>query len=214
MFILHKSQKSHIKCPSQHLLDFSWRHLVEADLYPVATMLMQALAGLILALEAWYHMVPEVFIDSMGYPFSLSTFRLAGCRVAAYVHYPTISCDMLEVVGSRQATFNNSSTIAQSNILSWIKVSKFLHSTFIYIHVLANLLPLVCFCLSVGWEISTSCDGQRKVSVSINARDESVADSWTQRHITSIWSRRDVSIVYPPCDVEYFLNIESVAENL
>ena len=31
-------------------------------------------------------------IDSMGYPLSLPTFKLlGGSRVAAYVHYPTIS---------------------------------------------------------------------------------------------------------------------------
>lgn len=95
---------------------------MEARHYKHCTMLFQALAGLILALEAWFRMVPAVFIDSMGYPLSLPAFRLSGSKVVAYVHYPTISCDMLDVVESRQETFNNSSTIAQSNVLSWGKV--------------------------------------------------------------------------------------------
>ncbi|KAF1760466.1 hypothetical protein GCK72_008715 [Caenorhabditis remanei] len=162
----------------------NWRSLVEAHHYKHFTMLFQALAGLALALEAWCHLVPEVFIDSMGYPLSLPAFRMAGSKVVAYVHYPTISCDMLDVVESRQETFNNSSTIAQSNFLSWAKLA--------YYRLFALLYWLA---------------GKAAHVVMVNG-------SWTQRHITSIWSRRDVSIVYPPCDVEAFLNIESVAETL
>ncbi|CAI2348575.1 unnamed protein product [Caenorhabditis sp. 36 PRJEB53466] len=167
-----------------HFVYLRWRRLVEADLYPVLTMLAQALAGWALALEALYHFVPEVFIDSMGYPLSLTTFRFAGCRVAAYVHYPTISRDMLDVVDRRQAAFNNRDVIAQSNILSLLKL---------YYYRL--------FAVAYRWA------GKAANVVMVNG-------SWTQRHITSIWSRRDVSIVYPPCDVEAFMNIESVAENL
>uniref|UniRef100_A0A1I7UD26 GDP-Man:Man(3)GlcNAc(2)-PP-Dol alpha-1,2-mannosyltransferase n=1 Tax=Caenorhabditis tropicalis TaxID=1561998 RepID=A0A1I7UD26_9PELO len=162
----------------------NWRTLVEAHHYHRLTMLFQALGGLLLALEAWYRLVPEVFIDSMGYPLSLPAFRMAGSKVVAYVHYPTISCDMLDVVKSRQETFNNSSTIAQSNFLSWAKL--------LYYRLFACLYWLA---------------GKAAHIVMVNG-------SWTQRHITSIWSRRDVSIVYPPCDVEAFLNIESVAEAL
>ncbi|CAI5444053.1 unnamed protein product [Caenorhabditis angaria] len=161
------------------------RRLVEADLYPHFTMLMQAIMGGFLALEALFHLVPEVFIDSMGYPLALPIFRIfAGAKVGAYVHYPTISCDMLEVVSTRQSTFNNSSLIAQSHILSILKL--YYYRLFSFFYFLA---------------------GKSAKIVMVNGK-------WTQRHICSIWSRKDVEIVYPPCDVEAFLEIESQAENL
>lgn len=161
-----------------------FRSLVEARHYPRFTMLFQALAGWFLALEAWLRMAPDVFIDSMGYPLSLPVFRFAGSKVVAYVHYPTISCDMLDVVESRQETFNNSSTIAQSNFLSWAKLA--------YYRLFACLYWMA---------------GKTAHVVMVNG-------SWTQRHITAIWSRRDVSIVYPPCDVDEFMKIESAAERI
>lgn len=35
---------------------------------------------------------PDVFFDTVGFPFTYVAARiLAGCKVAAYVHYPTIS---------------------------------------------------------------------------------------------------------------------------
>ena len=61
-------------------------------------------------------------IDSMGYSFTYPLFRLAGCRVGCYIHYPTISTDMLEKVQSRRADFNNSATIAKNPILSYGKL--------------------------------------------------------------------------------------------
>ncbi len=40
--------------------------------------------------------VPELFVDTTGWAFPYPMARLAGSRVAAYVHYPTISTDMLQ----------------------------------------------------------------------------------------------------------------------
>lgn len=167
-----------------HFVYLQFRSLVEARHYPRFTMLFQALAGWILALEGWFRMVPEIFIDSMGYPLSLPVFRLAGSKVVAYVHYPTISCDMLDVVETRQHTFNNSSTIAQSNLLSWAKLA--------YYRLFARLYWIA---------------GKTAHVVMVNG-------SWTRRHIADIWSRGDVSVVYPPCDVDEFMKIESVAERI
>ena len=41
-------------------------------------------------------------IDSMGYSFTYPLFVLAGCRVGCYIHYPTISTDMLKKVENRR----------------------------------------------------------------------------------------------------------------
>lgn len=40
-------------------------------------------------------------VDTMGYSFTYPLFRyLGGCRVACYVHYPTISSDMVDRVAT------------------------------------------------------------------------------------------------------------------
>lgn len=59
----------------------------------------------------------------MGYAFTFPIFSLlGGSTVAAYVHYPTISNDMLEKVASREASFNNSALISQSPLRSRAKL--------------------------------------------------------------------------------------------
>lgn len=74
--------------------------LVQAQLYPHFTLLGQSLGSLVLALDAFHGLVPDVFIDTMGYGFTLPLAKLLfpGIPVGAYVHYPTISTDMLGAI--------------------------------------------------------------------------------------------------------------------
>ena len=128
-------------------------------------------------MEALLTLVPDVYIDTMGYAFTLPLFRyLGGCRIACYVHYPTISTDMLGKVSQRVAAHNNASFISRSPILSQIKL--------IYYRIFAFLYGLAGKCASV---------------VMVNS-------TWTYNHITCLWSAVDrTHIVYPPCDVAEFL---------
>ena len=68
-----------------------WRGWVEASKYPYFTLLGQSLGSLFLGWEALVAFVPDIFIDSMGYAFTIPLFRFfGGCKVACYIHYPTI----------------------------------------------------------------------------------------------------------------------------
>jgi alpha-1,2-mannosyltransferase len=52
--------------------------------------------------------VPDIYIDSMGYAFTLPLFKYLGnSKTISYVHYPTISTDMLERVANRTEAHNN-----------------------------------------------------------------------------------------------------------
>lgn len=74
----------------------SSRSLIEARYYPILTMIGQSLGSMMLALEAAWRFQPDFFIDSMGFSFSFPIFKyFVGAKVGAYVHYPTISTDML-----------------------------------------------------------------------------------------------------------------------
>jgi hypothetical protein len=55
---------------------------------------------------------PQLFVDTTGWAFTFPLARLAGCRVAAYVHYPTVSSDMIRRVRDGAAMYNNDARIS------------------------------------------------------------------------------------------------------
>lgn len=64
----------------------------------------------------------QTWVDTSGWAFTYPLARLAGARVAAYTHYPTVSTDMLQRVQSGAASYNNSATIAASRLRSGAKL--------------------------------------------------------------------------------------------
>ncbi|XP_004577733.2 GDP-Man:Man(3)GlcNAc(2)-PP-Dol alpha-1,2-mannosyltransferase [Ochotona princeps] len=162
------------------------RYLVEDSRYPHFTLLGQSLGSIFLGWEALMQCVPDIYIDSMGYAFTLPLFKyLGGCRVGSYVHYPTISTDMLAVVRNQNVGFNNAAFITRNPVLSQAKL--------IYYHLFAFLYGLAGSCSD---------------TVMVNS-------SWTLNHILSLWKVGDcTSVVYPPCDVQTFLDIPLEEEEL
>lgn len=155
------------------------RLLVEPGLFPHFTLLGQSVGSVFLGWEALTEFVPDIYIDSMGYAFTLPLFRyLGGCSVASYVHYPTISTDMLSVVRERNPRFNNPDYISNSLFLSAFKV--------------------VYYCLfALLYGMAGSCSDLIMVN-----------SSWTLDHILSLWrSPNRTCVVYPPCDVSAFMDI-------
>jgi alpha-1,2-mannosyltransferase len=88
----------HLHPPTVHFLYLTTRHWVLASTWPRFTLLGQSLGSLVLAHDAFSLLVPDIFVDTMGYAFSLalSSFLFPTVPTGAYVHYPTISTDMLE----------------------------------------------------------------------------------------------------------------------
>jgi glycosyltransferase involved in cell wall biosynthesis len=91
------------------------RHLLEPQRYKRFTMLGQSLGSMILAWECLRSCNPDVFIDTTGYAFTFILAKLfAGCLVACYVHYPTITTDMLAAVQERRPSYNNTDAVSGS----------------------------------------------------------------------------------------------------
>ncbi|KAK5847624.1 hypothetical protein PBY51_016737 [Eleginops maclovinus] len=155
------------------------RLLVEPGLFPHFTLLGQSVGSIFLGWEALTEFVPDLYIDSMGFAFTLPLFRyLGGCSVGSYVHYPTISTDMLSVVRERNPRFNNADYVSNSLFLSAFKV--------VYYCLLALLYGMAGSCSDL---------------VMVNS-------SWTLDHILSLWRAPNrTSVVYPPCDVSAFLDV-------
>ncbi|SCV00970.1 LAME_0G13168g1_1 [Lachancea meyersii CBS 8951] len=73
------------------------RHWVDPQTWPRLTLLGQALGSVILTIEALYRMTPDMWCETMGYPFSYPIVKwIARIPVITYTHYPIISSDMLD----------------------------------------------------------------------------------------------------------------------
>lgn len=158
------------------------RGLVADGYWKRLTMLGQSLGGAILAKEACEELIPDIFIDTMGYAFSFPVVRLftqrqrngrtsRRTRIGAYIHYPTISTDMLRRVANREAGHTNEAKVSSSWWRSRVKL--------VYYRLFARIYT---------WAL-------RKADVLV------VNGTWTCNHINSLLSRQAAQIVYPPCDV-------------
>ncbi|KAH9948253.1 mannosyltransferase [Amylocystis lapponica] len=102
-----------------HFVFLHSRHLVEDSAWPRFTLLGQSIGSMYLAWEAMSKLIPHLFIDTMGYAFTFHIVSMLGnIPMGAYVHYPTISTDMLERVKSRKKWHTNSDAISSSSVLS------------------------------------------------------------------------------------------------
>lgn len=147
------------------------RHLLLPERYPRFTLLGQALGSVRLGYEALSNAVPEIFVDTTGWAFTYPLARLAGCRVVAYTHYPTVSANMLRRVMLRTSTYNNQLAVAKSGIRSLIKM-------------------LYYYCVAA---VYGAAGGFANVSI--------VNSTWTADHIRQLWWNWNAPIiVFPPCD--------------
>lgn len=147
---------------------------MRSESFPRLTLLFQSLGSLIVGIEAAIRHRPEVMIDTIGCAFAYPAFYLTGCQLLAYVHYPFISSDMLERVRAGTLSYNNSSAISQSPILSRAKLSYY---------QLIFMAYRAC--------------GKTVDSAMVNS-------SWTEAHIKDAWKGSKINLLYPPCDVEKF----------
>ena len=154
------------------------RGWVEANRWPRFTLLGQSIGSIILGFEALLKFAPHVYIDTMGYAFTMPLFRwLGGCRTASYVHYPIVSSDMLKQVTGQVGAFNNARWISRSRFLTKLKIY--------YYRLFAKIYGFM---------------GRRSEVVMVNS-------TWTHGHISELWGSKKLFIVYPPCDTTSFQEV-------
>jgi len=131
---------------------------VEESRYPPFPWLGQSLGSILLGWEALMQCVPDVYIDSMGYAFTLPLFKyVGGCQVGSYIHYPTVSTDLLSVMKNQNPGFNNAAFISRNALLSKARL--------IYYYLFAFICGLVGSCSDI----------------------DIVNSSWTLNHSLSLW---------------------------
>lgn len=176
------SAQFHISVPDFTPVRVTWAALTDAARYPRFTLLLQAAGALALGLEAYVACDADVFVDTANQVFSLVPAKLLGAVTMTYVHYPTISSDMLDVVRGGKAQFNNSGAIARSAFLSQGKL--YYYRAFAALYSLAG----------------------RAADVRM------VNSSWTRAHIARIWSHippDGLQTIFPPCDAALLASLKA-----
>ncbi len=133
--------------------------------------------------------LPRLYIDTTGCAFTylIPKCLVPQCRVMAYVHYPTISTDMLQLVYQRRPSYNHNVDIAKSVLITYLKLSYYCLFAMAY-GIMGSLADLVL-----------------------------VNSTWTFRHICQLWGwvdkcqsyfffgnnsrRQRIQILFPPCNV-------------
>lgn len=79
-----------------HLPDkYQW--LIKGESYKFLSIVGQAIGSIILVLIGLAQLVPDVYIDTIGIPFTYSIVHsFLGIPIISYIHYPTVSKDMLK----------------------------------------------------------------------------------------------------------------------
>ncbi|KAK3371193.1 glycosyltransferase family 4 protein [Lasiosphaeria ovina] len=186
----------HLHPPSVNFIYLSTRHWVLASTWPHFTLAGQSLGSVVLAWDAFSLLVPDIFVDTMGYAFALglSKFLFRDVPTAAYVHYPTISTDMLESLDPGSAVGGQGVNAGQGRGTKGA-VKK------MYWHLFAKVY---------SW-MGASVD-----VVMTNS-------SWTQAHIQKLWgplraSTRGadpIAVVYPPVavrELEHEVEVSAASE--
>lgn len=148
--------------------------LADAKRYPRLTLLLQAIGTMILGTKAYVRRPTDIYIDTANLTFGLCVPNAVfEAHTMSYVHYPTVSSDMLLVVQRRETGVHNSGFMANSTLLTWLKVE--------YYKLFAHFYAFVAW---IGVDVV-------------------VANStWTANHLKQVWKlTRDVPVVFPPCPV-------------
>ncbi|CRK14223.1 hypothetical protein BN1708_011101 [Verticillium longisporum] len=177
--------------PSLVLMYLSTKHLVLASTWTHFTLLGQSLGSMVMAWDAFQLLVPDVLVDTMGYAFVLGLSKLLFPTIptGAYVHYPTISTDMLESLDPKSA--NGSQGINAGKGVGLRGQTKRA-----YWKLFAELYSRVGSTIDVVMTNST----------------------WTQGHIAALWGPHrsvksdPIAVVYPPCPVEELARDIEVSE--
>ncbi|KAI3381997.1 hypothetical protein SNEBB_008068 [Seison nebaliae] len=156
--------------------------LMNENLYPIITLLGQAIGSMFVGIECLLFTPNRYcFFDTHGAAFTtLITKYLFGMENHwSYVHYPTISSDMIDNIKSAKNSYNNSKLITRFRIFTFIKI--------VYYHFFKFLYKLV---------------GNQNDLVFVNS-------NWTKNHMELLWNQSVPHLLYPPCHMTKVLNLNN-----
>lgn len=186
-----------LHAPTVAFLYLSTRHWVLASTWPHFTLAGQSVGSIIMAWDAFSLLVPDVFVDTMGYAFALglSKFLFRDVPTGAYVHYPTISTDMLDSLDPKSAAGDQGLNAGKG----------------------AGPRGAV---KKLYWKLFAQFYSWTGASIDVVMTNS----SWTQAHIQRLWGPlrhgkekgSPVAVVYPPvavCELEREVQVSAASES-
>lgn len=151
--------------------------LAESGTWPRFTLIGQILGSVVLAFETMFRFRPDVLIDTAGFPFIYPIIRKL--FNCKLVAYVHYPFISTDMIQKLQSkSFNNSGLIANNWVLRRAKI--------VYYSMLIKIYSVCGMCCDLSLTNST----------------------WTNNHIIRLWRNCPfVKIVYPPCDLNPFTNL-------
>ncbi|WVW78496.1 hypothetical protein I302_100451 [Kwoniella bestiolae CBS 10118] len=196
-----------------HFVPLPSRYLISDKYWKRFTLLAQSLGSVYLAYEGlcgkdglW----GDVFIDSMGHGFTFPTVRLiTGPQtiIGAYIHYPTVSTDMVKRVRERSAGVEDGGASK-----SWLKT----RIKLIYYHIFTNLYSVSLLfpqhiMTNSSWTQahiqSLLTKARSSFLASILLKDDTTIRKREERGEAKQEDRARCEVVYPPCDTKEFIKL-------
>ncbi|KIK67311.1 glycosyltransferase family 4 protein [Collybiopsis luxurians FD-317 M1] len=172
------------------------RKFVEDSTWPYFTLLGQSIGSMYLAWEAMLKLIPDLYIDTMGYAFTFHVVTLlAGIPIGAYIHYPTISINMLARVRSQKKWHNNSDRISSS---SWLSRAKLLYYRIFMYYYSSSLRKAAFIMVNSSWTQNHINAALRHSDILLDGLHFVVPFRWLLRN--KYGSTTSAEVVYPPCD--------------
>lgn len=172
----------HIHPPTITFLYLSTRHWVLSSTWPHFTLLGQSLGSLVLGWDAFSLLVPDILVDTMGYAFvlGLSKILFPSIPTGAYVHYPTISTDMLDSLDPTTAVGGQGVNAGKGVGLRGVAKKNY-------------------------WKAFAAVYSSMGASIDVVMTNS----TWTHDHVQKLWGPRrairkrdhSIAVVYPPCAV-------------
>jgi len=175
------------------------RYLVEDSTWPRFTLLGQSLGSMYMAWEAMSKLIPDLYIDTMGYAFTFHVVQWIGrIPIGAYVHYPTISTNMISRVRTRQRGHTNSDAISSSSLLSLGKLMYYRIFMYYYSRSLRSAAFVMCNSSWTKNHVDSILQYTDSVLDALHALPSWFLLKWISDTRTN--APREARIVYPPCD--------------
>ncbi|WVR04606.1 hypothetical protein IAU60_001616 [Kwoniella sp. DSM 27419] len=200
-----------------HFVPLPSRHLVSDNYWRRFTLLGQSLGSIVLAWEGlcgseglW----GDIFIDSMGYAFTFPFARLiagSDLSLGAYVHYPTVSADMVKRVQERSAGGVENAGASKSWLRTQVKLVYYYIFTSLYS---VSLLFSQHIMTNSSWTQahiqSLLTAGRSSYLASFLLKDESAMRKMEESKQARLEDRAQCEVVYPPCDTTEFAKLGSL----
>ncbi|WRT64804.1 uncharacterized protein IL334_001739 [Kwoniella shivajii] len=200
-----------------HFIPLPSRHLISDGYWKKFTLLNQSLGSVYLAWEGlcgkdglW----GDIFIDSMGHAFTFPSVRLitgSQTTVGAYIHYPTVSTDMVKRVRERSSGGVENAGASSSWLKTQIKLVYYRIFTSLYS---VSLLFPQHIMTNSSWtqaHIQSLLNSARNSFLaSLLLKDDLTIQKREERGETRKEDRARCEVVYPPCDTKEFVKLGSL----